>query len=135
MDTIKMPSYLGYRYILWVVDHFSDYGFVGKLKNRNSDEMGDELAWNLSSSMIPDVLQSDNGREVRDLLKLLLLFFGINCHLFGILLNYWIFSLIFDLGYVFCVLPKLPMSYSVPWRLYYQVEKVLSLDSGSERQN
>lgn len=64
MDTIEMPSYLGYRYILRVVDHLSNYGFVGKLKNRSSEEMGDELVRILSSSMIPDVLQSDNGREV-----------------------------------------------------------------------
>ncbi len=65
-----MPSYLGYRYILRVVDHLSNYGFVGKVKLRNSDEIGDELVRILSSSMIPDVLQLDNGREVSILLNL-----------------------------------------------------------------
>ncbi len=69
MDTIEMPSYLGYRYILRVVDHLSNYGFVGKVKLRNSVEIGDELVRILSSSMIPDVLQSDNGREVSLLLN------------------------------------------------------------------
>ncbi len=41
------------------------------MKLRNSDEIGDELVRLLSSSMIPDVLQSDNGREVSILSKLL----------------------------------------------------------------
>jgi hypothetical protein len=74
MDTIEMPSYLGYRYILRVVDHLSNHGFVGKVKLRNSDVIGNELVRILSSSMIPDVLQSDNGREVSNLSKLLLIF-------------------------------------------------------------
>ncbi len=72
MDTIEMPSYLGYCYILRVVDHLSNYGFVGKVKQRNSEEIDDELVRILSSSMIPNVLQSDNGKDVRDLLKSLL---------------------------------------------------------------
>ncbi len=74
MDTIEMPTYFGYHYILRVVDHLSNYGFVGKVKLRNSDEIGDELVRILSSSMIPDVLQSDNGREVHNLLILLFIF-------------------------------------------------------------
>jgi hypothetical protein len=60
-DAIELPSYLGYHYILRVVDHLSNYGFVGKLKHRNGEEMSDELVCILSSSMILDVLQSDNG--------------------------------------------------------------------------
>ncbi len=56
MNTIEMPSYLGYRYILRVIDHLSTYGFVGTLKHRNGEEMGDELVCILSSCMIPDVL-------------------------------------------------------------------------------
>ncbi len=77
MDTIKkMPSYLGYHYILRVLDHLSNYGFVWKFKQRSSEEIGDEIVHILSSIMIPDVLQSDNCREVSDLLKLLLLIFG-----------------------------------------------------------
>jgi hypothetical protein len=32
-------------------------------------KMGDELVRILTSSMIPDVLQSDNGQEVSDLSK------------------------------------------------------------------
>ena len=74
MDTIEMPSYLGYCYILRVVDQLSNYGFVEKVKLKNSDEIGDELVRILSSSMIPDVLQSDNGREVSNLLILLFIF-------------------------------------------------------------
>ena len=77
MDTIEMPSYLGYRYILRVIDHLSNYGFVGKLKHRNGEEMGDELVRILSSSMIPDVLQSDNGREVSCVLNVFLNFWNL----------------------------------------------------------
>ncbi len=69
MDTIEMPSYLGYCYILRVIHNLSTYGFVGKLKHRNGEEMGDELVCILSSCMIPDVLQSDNSREVSDFSK------------------------------------------------------------------
>ena len=77
MDTIEMPSYLGYCYILRVIDHLSNYGIVGKLKHRNGKEMGDELVRILSSSMIPDVLQSDNGREVSCVSNLLLIFWNL----------------------------------------------------------
>jgi hypothetical protein len=72
-----MPSYLGCHYILRVIDHLSTYGFVGKLKSRNSEEMGDELVHILSSSMMPDVLQSYNGSDVSDLPKLLLHFLNL----------------------------------------------------------
>jgi hypothetical protein len=64
---------LGY---LRVIDHLSNYGFVGKLKHRNGEEMTDELVHILSSSMVPDVLQSENGREVSDLSKLFLFFWN-----------------------------------------------------------
>jgi hypothetical protein len=74
MDPIEMPSYLGYHYILMVIDPFSNYGFVGKLKHRNGEEMGNGLVHILSSRMIPDVLQSNNGREVSDLSKFFLVF-------------------------------------------------------------
>ena len=77
MDTIEMPSYLGYHYILRVKDHLSNYGFVGKLKHRNGEEMGDELVRILSSSMIPDVLQSDNDREVKCVFSLLFIFWNL----------------------------------------------------------
>lgn len=39
--------------------------------------MGDELVRILSSSMIPDVLQSDNGREVSCVLNLFLNFWNL----------------------------------------------------------
>ncbi len=67
-----------------MVDHLSNYGFVGKLNHRNGEELGDKLGHNLSGSLIPGVLQSDNGREVSGLSKLFC-FFGISYYLFGIL--------------------------------------------------
>jgi hypothetical protein len=76
MDTIEMPSYLGYHYILRVIDHLSNYGFVGKLKHKNGEEIGDELVCILSSSMTHNVLQSDNGREVSCVSNLLLIFWN-----------------------------------------------------------
>ncbi len=60
-----------------MIDHLSNYGIVGKLKHRNGEEMGDELVRILSSSMIPGVLQSDNGREVSCVSNLLLIFWNL----------------------------------------------------------
>ncbi len=87
IDTIEMPSYLGYCYIVRVIDHLSNYGFVGKLKHRNGEKMGDELVRILSSSMIPDVLQSDNDRGVSCVLNLLLIFWNL-------LSRYWYIAIL-----------------------------------------
>jgi len=64
MDLIEMPVFEGYRYILRVVDHLSLYGFVAPIKNRTAEEVGNNLIRILSSAIVPQILQSDNGSEV-----------------------------------------------------------------------
>ncbi len=111
MDTIEMPSYLGYCYILRVVDHLSTYGFVRKLKHRNGEEMGDELVHILSSSMIPDVLQLDNGREVSD-------FLIVSVYLWNLILHFWYITIVLKMHLIWFSLPfseYCKMFSSVPW--------------------
>jgi hypothetical protein len=64
MDLINMPEYDGYNYILRVVDHLSKFGYVFPLVTRTSEEVGDALVFILSTSIMPRILQSDNGGEV-----------------------------------------------------------------------
>ncbi len=64
MDLIEMPPFQGWRHILRVVDHLSPYGFVAPLKQRESNGIGTRLIQILSQSIMPEVLQSDNGAEV-----------------------------------------------------------------------
>jgi hypothetical protein len=59
-----MPPFQGWRHILWVVDHLSLYGFVAPLRKRESNKIGTQLIQILSQSIMPEVLQSDNGAEV-----------------------------------------------------------------------
>jgi hypothetical protein len=66
MDLIEMPPCDTYRHILHVVHHFSLYGFVAPLKQILASEIGEQLIKILSFSIMPEVLQSDNGGEVRD---------------------------------------------------------------------
>jgi len=65
MDLVEMPEYNGFRYILRVVDHLSCYGYVAPLRQKESEEIGLALVRIISTSIAPEVLQSDNGREVR----------------------------------------------------------------------
>jgi hypothetical protein len=65
MDLIEMPPHDGYRYILRVVDHLSTYGFVAPLEGRSSIHVGKALIKILCHAIIPEILQSDNGGEVR----------------------------------------------------------------------
>jgi hypothetical protein len=64
MDLISMDEFNGYNYILRVVDHLSKFGYVFPLKRRTSEEVGDGLISILSMSIMPRILQSDNGGEV-----------------------------------------------------------------------
>jgi len=64
MDLIEMPPYQDYRYILRVVDHLSQYGFVAPLAHRSSKEVATSLLAILSCEIMPDILQSDNEGEV-----------------------------------------------------------------------
>jgi hypothetical protein len=65
VDLIEMPPCRGYRYILRVIDHLSQYGFVAPLIQRSSQEVGGALLCILCHSIMPEILQSDNGGEVR----------------------------------------------------------------------
>jgi hypothetical protein len=67
MDLIEMPPYQDYRYILHVVDHLSQYGFVTPLAHRSSKEVATSLLAILSCAIMPDILQSDNWGEVSEL--------------------------------------------------------------------
>jgi hypothetical protein len=64
MDLIEMPPVNGFRYILRVVDHLSQYGSVAPLRERNSEEVGSALIEILCQAIVPEILQSDNGGEV-----------------------------------------------------------------------
>jgi len=64
MDLIEMPPYQDYRYILHVLDHLSQYGFVAPLAHRSSKEVATSLLAILSCAFMPNNLQSDNGGEV-----------------------------------------------------------------------
>jgi hypothetical protein len=64
MDLIEMPPVHGYRYILRVLDHLSQYGFVHALQQRSSIEVANGLLTILCHAIIPEILQSDNGGEV-----------------------------------------------------------------------
>jgi hypothetical protein len=62
---MEMPPCDSYRHILQVVDQLSLYGFVAPLKQRLAAEIGEQMIKILSFSIMPEVLQSDNGGEVR----------------------------------------------------------------------
>jgi hypothetical protein len=64
MDLVTMPVYNDHNYILRVVDHLSKFGYVAALKQRTAKEVGDALLKILSSSIMPKILQSNNGGEV-----------------------------------------------------------------------
>ena len=64
MDLVQMPEYNSFNYILHVVDHLSKFGYVHPLVRRNAKEVGDALVCILSHSIMPRILQSDNGAEV-----------------------------------------------------------------------
>jgi len=65
MDLVEMPYFNGYNYILRVVDHLSKFGYVYPLKTKTSEEVGKSLLCILATSIMPRILQSDNGGEVR----------------------------------------------------------------------
>ena len=64
MDLVEMPYFNGYNYILRVVDHLSKFGYVYPLKTKTSEEVGKSLLCILATSIMPRILQSDNGGEV-----------------------------------------------------------------------
>jgi hypothetical protein len=56
-----MPPYNDHHYILRVVDHLSKFGYVYPIKQRTEKEVRDGLLCILSTSIMPKILQSDNG--------------------------------------------------------------------------
>jgi hypothetical protein len=64
MDLVQMLEFNSYNYILRVIDHLSKFGYVQPLKKWNAKEVGDALLGILCSSIMPRILQSDNGAEV-----------------------------------------------------------------------
>jgi hypothetical protein len=66
MDLVEIPEYNGFRYILRVVDHISCYGYVASLRQKESEKIGLTVVKIISTSITPEVLQSDNGWEVRN---------------------------------------------------------------------
>ncbi len=64
MDLVTMPVYNNHNYILRVMDHLSKFGYIAAIKQRTAKEVGDALLRILSSSIMPKILQLDNGGEV-----------------------------------------------------------------------
>ena len=65
MDLIDMSSqeFAGYKWILRYHDHHSGFAHVGVLHTKTAKECGKELMKILSTAIVPEVLQSDNGGE------------------------------------------------------------------------
>jgi hypothetical protein len=61
MDLIEMPPYQEYCCILHVVDQLSKYRYVHPIKARSSVEVGTALLSIVSTSITPQILQSNNG--------------------------------------------------------------------------
>ncbi len=60
-----MPPFNGFDHMLRVVDHLSKFGYVYPVKSKTSEEVGKSLLCIISTSIMPSILQSDNGGEVR----------------------------------------------------------------------
>ncbi len=65
MDLIdyRRKECLGYRWILRYVDHHSGFSHVAALKNKTAKQTGRALGRIMSTAVIPEILQSDNGSE------------------------------------------------------------------------
>jgi hypothetical protein len=53
----------GFKWILRYVDHLSGFAHVACLKNKTSKTVGRAMVRILSTAVLPDILQSDNGGE------------------------------------------------------------------------
>jgi len=65
IDLIGMEtqSCRGYQHILRYVDHLSGFSYVAPLKSKVAKHIGMKLIKIFSTSIIPEILQSDNGSE------------------------------------------------------------------------
>ena len=66
MDLIDMrrKGVNNYKLILHYVGRYSGFAHVACLKNKKAEMVGKEMVHILSTAVIPEVLQSDNGGEV-----------------------------------------------------------------------
>ncbi len=62
VDLSRRPD-SDYKYVLRYVDHHSGFSHVAPLVDREAETVGLELVKILSSAVMPDILQSDNGGE------------------------------------------------------------------------
>ena len=69
LDILDLKDYgpennRGYRYVLFVIDNFSKYGWTIPLKNKNAQTINDSFENILLNSNIkPNLIESDRGRE------------------------------------------------------------------------
>ena len=65
MDLINMESVSddGYQHILRYIDHLSGFSHVALLRQREAKEVGQRVLEIVSTSIMPKILQSDNGSE------------------------------------------------------------------------
>jgi hypothetical protein len=65
IDLIDMGALAiqGHRFILRYVDHLSGFSYVQPLTSKSAEEVGIKLIQILSTAVIPEILQSDNGTE------------------------------------------------------------------------
>lgn len=75
MDLIELPPFNGYDHMLRVVDHLSKFGYVYPVKTKTSEEVGKALLCIISTSIMPSILQSDNGGEVRRRIDIFFLYY------------------------------------------------------------
>jgi hypothetical protein len=52
-----------FKWILRCVDHFSGFSHAAALKDKSSISVGNTLIKILSTAVLPEILQSDNGKE------------------------------------------------------------------------
>ncbi len=73
IDLIGMETqaWQGYEHILRYVDHLSGFSHLAPLKSKEAGPIGKKLIKIFSTSMIPEILQSDNGSEFLDCIALI----------------------------------------------------------------
>ena len=53
----------GYRYVLFIIDNFSKFGWTVPLKNKNAQTIKDSF-FLINSKTKPNLIESDRGREL-----------------------------------------------------------------------
>jgi hypothetical protein len=79
IDLIDMTtkSIYGYSYILWFVDHLSEFAHVACTRTKSAAEVSIKLVHILSTAIMPEILQSDNGNKFSgDCIDIITKFYG-----------------------------------------------------------